>query len=119
MLSGFILFLTGCESKIQKPDPLLDEDTYASILVEMMIIRTQQAANPDSVNVDSLRNLVFSYYEVPEQQFMESHKYYEQFVREHEARVNRIIDSLQAELERIENQPVFSDTTSAYSEETE
>ncbi|SMO77350.1 DUF4296 domain-containing protein [Gracilimonas mengyeensis] len=87
---GILFLFAGCRGveKPQPPDNLLPEPVYMDVMIELQHIRTYASARPDSVNVDSLKQLVFEKYEIEEAAFASSHKFYQ--------------SDVQAQIERIE-----------------
>lgn len=103
VLTAGILFMPACsEPDIPKPGNLIPEQTYMDVLTEMQILKVWHGSSPDSLNVDSLRDEVFKSYGVDSTQFAASHIYYEQFIPEQEARVNRMIENLEAEQDSLQ-----------------
>lgn len=111
---GFISLFTlaGC-GKSEKPENLIEEDTYIDILVELQLTRTHHNALPDSVNADSLIQLIYEKYDVDENQFVNSHTYYQTQVRSQLGRTDNAIERLQEEQQRIEDRmdSLRADTT--------
>lgn len=96
----FIMAACVGPEKEPVPDNLVAEGTYINLLVEMQLIQTHRNAQPDSVNVDSLKKLVYQKYKVDEEQFLESHRYYQKQVDEQIKRVNTVIDILKKEKQK-------------------
>lgn len=106
-----MLLSAGCDQPdITKPEPLIPEDTYIDLLAEMQLIRVWHSTNPDSINADSLTGLVYNRYSITEEQFLQSHRYYEQFIKEQQDRVSKAINRLDEEIQSIENQEVEADS---------
>jgi len=81
------------------PENLVEEDTYIHLLIELQLLRSyQESLPPDSLNVDSLKSVIFDKYGVTELQFRMSHSYYQRQVDEQKQRVVRAIDSLRMEI---------------------
>jgi hypothetical protein len=74
-----ILVFSGCsgQGSPEKPDDLIPEDQYIDLLIEMQHIQSYRNAEPDSVNADSLKEVVFNSYNVTDSQFLATHKYYQ------------------------------------------
>lgn len=100
-----VLFASGCigPEKTPKPDNLIEEDTYIDLLIEMQHITTYRNAQPDSVNADSLKAIVYRDYGVTEEQFLTSHEYYQHDVEGHISRIDQAIQRIEDEKQLIES----------------
>lgn len=100
-----VLFAPGCigPEKFPKPDDLIKEDTYIDLLIEMQHITTYRNAEPDSVNADSLKAVVYRDYGVSEEQFLTSHEYYQRDVSGQISRVDQAIQRIEDEKKLIES----------------
>lgn len=92
----------GRPASPQKPANLIDEDVYVSLMAEIQLIKTHFNAERDSVNVDSLKQLVYNKYGVSDEQYIASNTFYQQQVENQLVRVQRAIELLKAESERID-----------------
>lgn len=91
----FVSILASCSDDPQKPDNLVDEDTYTDLMVELQLIRSYgENAETDSTTIDSLTTEVFQKYDVSADVFMKSHEYYEQFPEQQKARAEEAIERL-------------------------
>lgn len=97
-------FFTGCvgNEEIPPPKDLISEPNYVDLLVEMQHIITYRNSEPDSVNADSLKQVVYDRYGITEEQFMESHRYYQSQVSEQLIRVNEAIRQMDLEEQYIQ-----------------
>ena len=95
VLAGLIFFplLISCvhDQHVKKPDDLIEEDLYIDLMIEMQHIITYKNAEPDSVNADSLKNMVYQKYGITDQQYRNSHEYYQQ---QFNAQTKRIDEAL-------------------------
>jgi gas vesicle protein len=93
------LWLAGCTGREFNPKPkhLISERNYIDLLVEMQHITTWKNARPDSVNVDSLKQLIYDKYHITEAQFLASHKYYQKDLDRQLERVDEAIRQLKNE----------------------
>lgn len=95
---GIILVLcifTGCNESPEKPDVLIDEETYISLLIELQLVRTYSETDQlNAPGADSLRNHIFQEYDVSAAAFWDSHKYYQQFPKEQKGRIDEAIEWL-------------------------
>ena len=90
-----LLFWSGCNDSPQKPDPLVAEDTYTTLLVELQLVRSyQETGQADSVGADSLRQQIFDKYKVSASTFWDSHNYYQRFPKEQKKRIEKAIEEL-------------------------
>lgn len=90
-----ILTLTaGCMEKDNPPN-LIEEDTYINMLAELQLVKSyRQDFAADSSKVDSLTNLIYKKYNVTEEQFRESHNFYQEDPLEQKKRVDMAIERL-------------------------
>jgi hypothetical protein len=103
ILMIMVMVLIGCsgQHKPEKPKDLIPEDTYIDLLVEMQNIQSYRNADPDSVNADSLKNLVLNHYSVSDSQFLATHKYYQMQPDRHLEQIDSVISRLDKEELRI------------------
>jgi len=89
-----ILFIS-CSNNLTEPEPLIDEDTYTTLLVELELQRTYaQSGQIDSLKADSIRAHVFEHYGVTAEAFRKSHNYYQHFPKEQKKRIEEAIERL-------------------------
>lgn len=106
-----VFFLAGCSDVPQKPNNLIDEDTYTDLLIELQLIRSYgEHADTDSTTIDSLTTEVFQKYEVTRELFRESHQYYQQFPAEQKMRTEKAIEQLK--MDNVEEDDIPRDTLS-------
>lgn len=95
---GLVIILciaVGCSESPEKPETLVDEETYISLLVELQLVRSYSETDQmDEAGADSLRNQIFEDYEVSDTAFWESHTYYQQFPKEQKKRIDEAIEQL-------------------------
>ena len=98
------LTILNCVGPEDTPPPnnLIDERNYIDLLVEMQHITTYRDAQPDSVNADSLKALVYQKFNITEEQFLASHDYYQKQVEKQLNRVNEAIRQLENEEQYIQ-----------------
>ncbi|WP_372633710.1 DUF4296 domain-containing protein [Fodinibius sp.] len=85
----------GCSESPEKPEILVDEETYISLLVELQLVRTySETDRMDEAAADSLRDKIFREYGVSDSAFWESHEYYQQFPQAQKKRVEEAIERL-------------------------
>ncbi|SMO56610.1 DUF4296 domain-containing protein [Fodinibius sediminis] len=91
-----MLFLLGaCENSPERPEALIEEETYISLLVELQLVRTySEAGQLDKGAADSIRSRIFREYGVADSVFWQSHTYYQQFPGEQKKRVEKAIEQL-------------------------
>ena len=100
------LFLgLGCGNQEQVPKPvdLIDEGIYIQLLVELQVLDAIAFTSSDSLNLDSLMNEVYIHYDVEEDRFLSSHKYYQSKPDEHSARLDSVLNILKREQQALEN----------------
>lgn len=93
----FITFiaLMGCDPST--PDELIDEETYEQMFMEFAIINQLDQNLLQYTTRDELRNKVYEYYGVTEQEFRVSHEYYESQVDQQIDRVLEMTNKLREE----------------------
>lgn len=77
----------GCDPST--PDELIDEETYEQMFMEFAIINQLDQNLLQYTTRDELRNKVYEYYGVTEQEFRVSHEYYESQV---EQQIDRVLE---------------------------
>lgn len=110
LLSILLVFiLANCTENPQKPDNLIDEDTYTNLMIELQLVRSYgENAETDSAAIDSLTTEVFQKYEVSAESFMETHQYYEHFPKQQKARTEEAIERLK--MDQVKNSDTARDT---------
>lgn len=104
LIFGFILAVSySCVGPEDIPEPknLLSEDIYIDLLVEFQHIITYRNSNPDSVNADSLTALIYDKYQVTEEEFLVSHKYYQKHVEEQIDRIDKALQRIRTEEDQL------------------
>lgn len=108
ILLFLMISLWGCSDDPTPPEDLIEEEKYIPLLTELQMVRAYtDNSEADSLTVDSLTREVLSKYETSTEQFMRSHRYYEQFPEEQRDRTEQAIEQLQ--MDRVEEQDT-SDT---------
>lgn len=94
-----MMLTTACLKNNTQPKPkdLIAEDTYIDLMVEMQHITTYRNAEPDSVNADSLKNLVYEKYNVTDEQYLRSHRYYQSHIQDQIVRIDTVLLRLESE----------------------
>jgi len=94
-----LLLLTGsCTESDKPPENLLPEDTYVKILGELYLAHNLRELDIENVQMtDSIRQKLFSEYEVTQEQFTESHHYYQRDLNGQIRRVNELRNQLRDE----------------------
>lgn len=84
----------GCSNN--EPSNLIGEDKYINLMVELQLLQSyQKYQQPDSTTVDSLREIIFQRYEVTENQFEQSHQYYQDHnIRNQRDRIGKAVEEL-------------------------
>ena len=93
-----LLFITSalsCSDRPPKPDPLIDEDKYINLMVELQLVRSHGEINSlDTLAVDSLTDEVFQKYNTTDSVFVQTHNYYQQFPKKQKIRIEKAIERL-------------------------
>lgn len=96
-ISAALLLLSGC-SNGQKPDDLIDEQTYIKLLAELQLTKSYRDILPaDSLVADSLRSEVYEKYDITEERFKLSHRYYQSQNVEQQERIEQAIELLRVD----------------------
>lgn len=105
-----LLASVSCSEQSHKPEQLISENQYISLLVELQLIRSYaENSQTDSTTVDSLTSEVFKRYNVSPEQFQTSHTYYQQFPKEQKRRIEKAIERLK--IDQVVDTTQTSDTT--------
>lgn len=99
LLIAVILLITtfGCSSESSPPDELIDEQTYEQMFMEFAIINQLDQRLLQKNSQDNLRQIVYEYYNVTEEEFRISHEYYESQVDDQLERVKEMSRTLRTE----------------------
>lgn len=103
-LSLLTISLSGClkPEKAPRPKNLISEQNYIDLLVEMQHINTYKNVQPDSISADSLKDLVYQKFDITEQQYLDSHTYYQQNTKRQLERIDEAIRQLEQEQQYIQ-----------------
>lgn len=86
--------ITGCDQN-EPPPFVIEEDTYIDLMVELQLLRSYVEIVPaDSATIDSLRNEIYTKYDITAKQFRESHEYYQGQYTEQKNRIDEAIERL-------------------------
>ncbi len=92
-----LLLLSGCSGD-QKPDDLIAEQTYIKLMAELQLTKAYWDILPaDSLAADSLRREVYEKYDITEERFKLSHRYYQQQPVEQQRRIEEAIELLRVD----------------------
>jgi len=97
-----ILFVTGvlaggCEQD-QKPENLIPDSTYVQVITELSLVRAFEHQHRDTVNTAQVVQKIFDKYHINREQFMESHRYYQDNIKAQKKRFQEVMNSLQKEM---------------------
>ena len=101
----FLLIVTswGCgdEAIVPKPENLIEEETYIRLLVEVQLLDAL-AYTTDSLSTgDSLKQVLFSRYNVTEELYLQSNAYYQSQIDDHIARLDSARSLLETEIKNL------------------
>jgi hypothetical protein len=99
---GIIASCIGVEEP-EKPENLISEDIYIDLLIEFQHVKTWRNSQPDSVDADSLTQLIYNRYGIDEELFQQTHRYYQQQVSEQVERIEKAIKKMDSERQIIES----------------
>ena len=95
LVATILVFWSGCSDAPQKPQPLVGEETYTTLLVELQLVRSyEETGQIDSLGSDSLRQQIFDKYKISATSFWNSHDYYQRFPKEQKKRIEKAIEEL-------------------------
>jgi len=94
---GFWLLLSACNRE-KAP---LDEELYVTLLTESMLIQAAYNAEYDTLITLNLYHDVLNHYNVKHEDFVESHRIYQQDINAQERRLRLVLDALTAESSRL------------------
>ncbi len=88
------LLIAGCDNK-EKPENLIDEETYIELIAELQVAESALEVSSDSLNAKQLIQRVMDRHEVTYRQFIDSHKYYSKDFQAQQKRIQKALDILQ------------------------
>ncbi|RNC85913.1 MAG: DUF4296 domain-containing protein [Balneola sp.] len=91
------------QEQVPLPDDLIEEGTYIQLLVELQLLDAIAFTSSDSLDLDTLMSELFLYYNIEEEQFLNSHKYYQSRSDEHIARLDSALNIIKKEQQALEN----------------
>ncbi len=103
----FLLFaLANCEQNYapEPPENLISENVYMDLFYEMELLRVLQYYNPPQELVDSLNQVILDKYDIDGADFLASHRYYQSQVAEQEQRAVLILERLEKDIQRFEEE---------------
>lgn len=103
-VSVLCLFLfISCEEEeiIPKPEGLIQEEAYLSLVIEMQLLDAYAFTSNDSTRIDSLKKELFDYYNTTENLYIHSNYYYQSKVEEHTIRIDSVLNIIERERNRI------------------
>lgn len=95
----FFLVMTSCD---RAEKPLIDENTYESLLYESELIFALHIQTMDTTLTESLLDSMWAKYNVTGEQFEQSHNIYERDVENQLERIMRVAERLAREHEELE-----------------
>lgn len=98
-----LIFFAGCNEKelVPKPENLIPEETYVKVITELQLLDSWVYTNEEVTNPDSIMLEIFAFYEISEEQFEQSHAYYQSQPENHNARIDSALSILEKEQERL------------------
>ncbi len=88
-----ILVLANCNQ--EGKENVIPEDTYIKIIAELHIIRTIEQNYSEEINRDELLLQMFDHYQITEDEFDYSHRFYQRDVENQRIRLRKARDLLQ------------------------
>ncbi len=107
-----LFFFVGCEEEpvYSPPSNLLPEAQYLKVLTEVHLFNALVQSADSVANEDSLRLALYMHYNVTENQFLESHTYYQSQPMQHTIRLDSVSNRLKKTLEILNESRVLSDS---------
>ncbi len=105
LLIGTSTLFLSCTER-EKPDNLIEEDTYIRLVAELQVAKSTLELSDDSLSSGELIRRVLDRYEVTPSQFVKSHNYYNEDFKAQQNRIEKAYELLQ---ER-DIEPVQKDT---------
>lgn len=109
-----LIIFAACEE--EKPDGVMAEDTYIAVFAELLVVDQIDDNQLGPVNRQHLVDEIYEKYNVTEEEFRESHNYYQQQPESQVERVDRIEefissdrDSIQSSLREYQDEQVRKD----------
>ena len=87
--------------RIAEPAELLPDSVYIPLLANMQLIQVWNSSS-DTMALDSLKQILFSTFGVNEQQFLNSHRYYQSDFEGQRARLDSVKILIETEKRRIQ-----------------
>jgi hypothetical protein len=108
------LFFVGCEEEpvYSPPVDLLPEQLYMNVLTEVHLFNALVQSADSVANEDSLRLALYAHFEVTEQQFLESHAFYQSQPMQQTVRLDSISNRLKRSLDALNETRVLNDSLS-------
>ena len=89
LIVTILLSFISCQ-KEEKPEDILSEEKYEQVFIELTIVDQMNEDLLDEMTRQGLRNEVFQEYEITEEDFNRSHRYYEQQVDDQIRRMEEV-----------------------------
>ena len=95
--------LSGCDGKelVSKPENLIPEEKYVKVITELQLLDSWVYTSEEISNPDSIMLEIFTFYGVTNEQFEQSHAYYQSKPQEHSARIDSALKILEKEQEKL------------------
>lgn len=94
-----------------RPENLISEDIYIDILIEMQLAKTVYNSEDGLSNPDSVVKVIYDKYSITEDQYVQSHRWYQRNYKEQQERIEVAKDRLLEERARIETPPDSSQSS--------
>lgn len=85
----------------EKPADLIPEEVYIRLLAESQVIESYEQTYGDSLKTDSLKSVLLQKFSVTDSQLIKSHKFYRFDVVQQKKRLEKAVELLEAETERM------------------
>ena len=98
----FALLVSSC-GNTTAPEDLLEEDRYIDVFSELLIVNQMEEEQLDGVSRDYLKEQIFEEYNVTQEQFERSHRYYQKQPDEQLRRLDKIEKQLSDQREMFQD----------------
>lgn len=102
---SLVAIIAGCEQNLKtenpRPQDLISEDLYLNVFMEIQMLDALIYTTDSLPDVDSLHAEIFKQYDVEQEQFQRSHRYYQKDVDGQIGRLDSVLKWIETEREYI------------------
>lgn len=97
LLIAFGLLFSSCNKENEKPENLIEENVYLSVMVEIQILDALIYTTDNPPNPDSLLTEIYKKYNITEDAFSASHLFYQSNIEDHIVRIDSALKVITSE----------------------